>query len=486
MVEQVLQALNYVKMMPPDEAVTNLYNLYLTTYNNGNTKAYNIILRAFKKYHHLVKENRACALILLALATAKVDNEQYNEAISLYYEYKKLDCNDEQIAYTFESIMLRILYENRIYNRFKKNVQLLSENPYIHQIDGYYASLIYYKWAIINVYTNDKEGLPNTLHEFKKIHLNSHTEYKVKCEILYEVINILAKHYLATTKQEKLSALKEYKNFIETYTYDPVIYETIEAQLLIIRALVQNQEYEYAINRLNDLLASHCNYKLRLRLYQLLSQCYRETKDPRYYETLEAINKLLIKNIQFNKSIVNEGLLNTIKFYENQKSYTEIKRQYEMDSLTGCFSRNVFYKKVSDIFNEHKTGTLIFFDLNNLKETNDIYSHSTGDEFLRTFSHEIFAMTDESYQLFRVGGDEFILVTASIDKREIYQLMDNITNRFNNEIKITDHLIHIRFSAGIAFYPEHGNTIEEVIEKADKCMYEAKNNGGGFKIYEKK
>lgn len=86
MVEQVLQALNYVKMMPPDEAVTNLYNLYLTTYNNGNTKAYNIILRAFKKYHHLVKENRACALILLALATAKVDNEQYNEAISLYYE----------------------------------------------------------------------------------------------------------------------------------------------------------------------------------------------------------------------------------------------------------------------------------------------------------------------------------------------------------------------------------------------------------------
>lgn len=486
MVEQVFQALNYLKSTPADQAVIRLYDLYLATYNNNNTKACNVIIRAFKKYQLLVKTNEAKSLILLATATSHVDNEQYNEAISLYYEYKKLDFEDSKLAYLFDALMLRILYENRIYSQFKKQVKLLIDNPYIYQVDGYYAALIYYKWAIINVYTNDKQGLNENLNELEKILNYSKTEYKDKCESLYSIIKILVQMFLAKSKQEKQQVIQEYKNFIDVHVYDFIIYETIEAQLLIIRILIQHQETTYAINRLNILLTSHCNYRLRLRIYQLLSLCYKDSKDEQYYETLEVINKLLLKNIQFNRSIVNEGLLNTIKFYENQKSYTEIKRQYEIDGLTGCFTRNVFYKKASEVFNLNHSGTLIYFDLNNLKETNDIYSHSVGDEYLRAFSQGIFNLTDSSYKLFRVGGDEFILITACIDKDKINKLICDIIDIFMQDIKVADHQIFIKFSAGVAFYPEHGLTIEEVVEKADKCMYEAKSNGGGFIIYEKK
>ena len=485
MLEQVVKAIQFLKDRDVKEAIEGLYQLYLATHNNNNTKASNLVMQTLMKYLPQVQSKEHNAIILLVQATNNVDYEKYNDAISVYYEYKKLELNNAKFDYLFDSMMLDILYENRIYNRYKKLVQSLIENPYMYEIDGYYAALLYYKDAIISIYTNDTKEITYCLRELNKIvNSNRHTEYHDKCEVLYNIIKILAENYLATSLQDRQNVIKAYKEFIDTYLFDTIIYDTIEAQIIIINTLIKFKEYNFAIERLNSLLTYRCSNKIRLKIYQQLSQCYKELNDNRYYETLEAINSLLINYIQFNEAIVNEGLLNSIKFYDTQLSYTEIKKQYEIDNLTGCYSRNVFYKRTLELFNEKNTGTILFFDLNNLKETNDLYSHSTGDEYLKTFTKGIFELIDESYQFFRYGGDEFILITSSINKVAIDNIISKITEKFNQVLKIATIYITIKYSAGVAFYPEHGETIDEVIRKADRSMYDAKNKGGGFRVYQ--
>lgn len=480
MLEQVVRAIQYLKGQKTEYAVDGLYQLYLATRNNNNHQGAKLVLQALEKYLSIVQTKEQNATILLVQTIDNVDKEKYNEAISLYYEYKQLELDNAKLDYAFDTTMLNILYENRIYPRYKKLARQLIENPYIYEIDGYDAALIFYKYALINVYTNDIEELKFCLHELQNIINNRNSEYLEKCEILTSMISILTDNCLAKNRADREKVINNYKDFVDTYLYDTIIYDTIEAQLIIIKTLINFKDYHFAIERLNTLLTYRCSNKVRLSIYQILAQCYQLTKNNNYYATIEAINQLLINYIQFNETIVNEGLLNSIKFYENQKSYTEIKKKYEVDNLTGCYSRNVFYKKTLELFNEYNSGAIIFFDLNNLKETNDKYSHNTGDEYLKTFTKGIFELIDDNYQLFRFGGDEFILTSCISEQEKINALAKAITTKFSHNLKIANAYITIKFSAGVAFYPEHGDTIDEVLRRSDQAMYEAKSTGGGF------
>ena len=153
------------------------------------------------------------------------------------------------------------------------------------------------------------------------------------------------------------------------------------------------------------------------------------------------------------------------------------------DHLTGALSRQAFDVRFQDEINRANlyryTFSLVFIDLDHFKDVNDTYGHIRGDEVLVEFARRIITDLRTTDMLFRYGGDEFVLLLQGIDESRgpafVQRLLDSsLTTPIPGEPPLT-----ISFSAGIAYFPEDGLTLEELFKAADERVYHAKAGGRG-------
>jgi len=100
--------------------------------------------------------------------------------------------------------------------------------------------------------------------------------------------------------------------------------------------------------------------------------------------------------------------------------YQRLEQQVRIDELTGAKTRRELYKTMRILYETHATQLGFFFiDANNLKEINDSVSHRQGDAYLRVLSHRLIDAVDaEKSDVFRYGGDEFVVLMRSLTKPE--------------------------------------------------------------------
>lgn len=485
MEEQVIAAIEFLKHEDNDYAVDNLYKLFVIAKNSGNKKVRRIVLRRLDDYENALKCIDSKALILLANGYECICNEEYNEAIKIYYQYKDLNLVDAKLDYYFDRLMFDILYDNHIAAKYESFVTLIINNPYLYEIDAYSTVHFFFKCGIVTCRDNMYSGLLRTIEGIEQV-INSkrNTEYPQRAELALALLKILKNIFNANTQEDKQNVINEYKKVSEEHIdFEGTLNENMDAHILILKYILRYGEREFASERLKKLLEVSYNIRARIEILKLLIECYKGSNQEKYLLSIEELNTLLLKYIARFQDVVNDGLFNTIRFYDFERDMAEIQELYENDSLTGAFSRNVFYKKTHEIFSIRNRGTLIFFDLDKLKETNDQYSHSVGDEYLKVFSKGIMKFIDDTYMLFRFGGDEFILVTSKTDILEVENLLKKIIKYFSKYTTILGKKVKIKFSAGVSLYPYDGTTIEKVLNCSDKAMYEAKRNGGGYRIY---
>lgn len=153
------------------------------------------------------------------------------------------------------------------------------------------------------------------------------------------------------------------------------------------------------------------------------------------------------------------------------------------DFLTNCYTREgifPFLKKMEEEFlTSKKPFSLLIVDVDHFKSFNDKFGHLYGDEVLKYFSSSLrLDLEDEENVPFRFGGDEFIMVfpnkTPSDAHRLAMRLRKNIRTR---SCLIKGRQISVTFSGGIASYPGDANTVDDILEKADKALYYSKNHG---------
>ena len=151
------------------------------------------------------------------------------------------------------------------------------------------------------------------------------------------------------------------------------------------------------------------------------------------------------------------------------------------DGLTGVYNKVAYSQLAQDMDelianNEIEPFGLAMIDLNWLKNTNDEYGHDVGDKALIKLS-EVMTTVFKNSLVYRVGGDEFIVVLCNED----YKNADKLVKAFNKEI---DHLSKKsipedeRVSAAIgyaAFDPNEDRCVDDVFKRADKAMYKRKN-----------
>ncbi len=167
-------------------------------------------------------------------------------------------------------------------------------------------------------------------------------------------------------------------------------------------------------------------------------------------------------------------ILVAIKFFERKRKQTY--EQIFLDPLTRLHNRKKLDAIIKNV-KEWKKGafSVFYIDLNKFKPVNDKYGHTVGDKVLLAFSLRLMHRFDEGTVKIRMGGDEFVLVIDSeLDSENIKKVTQRIIS-LAEEVFFIGHLeIQISASVGFASYPKDGFTITEVLEKADRMMYEEK------------
>ena len=149
------------------------------------------------------------------------------------------------------------------------------------------------------------------------------------------------------------------------------------------------------------------------------------------------------------------------------------------DRLTGLFNREAFEKQVKELFDsKDEKFCLAFIDLDNFKYVNDTFGHEKGDEILIQSSKIMKNNFKGKDIVGRIGGDEFVVALKDCNKDDAKHILNNLEDSIKEFFKTYE----ISASIGAVIYPDEGTTYKELLKKADKKMYEVKNNGKGHVI----
>jgi len=155
------------------------------------------------------------------------------------------------------------------------------------------------------------------------------------------------------------------------------------------------------------------------------------------------------------------------------------------DQLTGLYNRAYFnnYLETIKTKNIHSQKPLCFsslvFDIDHFKQVNDLHGHLVGDEVLKTVAATLQNNTDEHSVAIRYGGEEFLILSTNTEVASVKKIANRIRLQISR-LKFADKegkIFSITISGGIAAIPEHAATTEEVLQKADEALYQAKQAG---------
>jgi len=152
------------------------------------------------------------------------------------------------------------------------------------------------------------------------------------------------------------------------------------------------------------------------------------------------------------------------------------------DALTGLPNRRLFEDRVEqELVRSRRVGEpvcMFFVDLDNFKTVNDTYGHATGDELIKQVAQRLLDTVRSQDTVARVGGDEFaILLPGLVDQLSINQLAERTLDAMHTPFPIFGQEVSTSASVGIAIAPEHGDTYDDLLNRADEAMYRAKDHG---------
>jgi diguanylate cyclase (GGDEF)-like protein/PAS domain S-box-containing protein len=161
----------------------------------------------------------------------------------------------------------------------------------------------------------------------------------------------------------------------------------------------------------------------------------------------------------------------------------DLRSQSIRDPLTGLFNRR--YMEVSferELFRArrraHSIG-IVLLDIDCFKDYNDTYGHQTGDEVLRVIGDYLSTNLRGEDIVCRFGGEEFIVILPDTNLEESHMLAEKLRMGIKT-LAVPEPggaIGEISVSLGVAVYPDHGRTIDQLVKAADQALYQAKQAG---------
>jgi diguanylate cyclase (GGDEF)-like protein/PAS domain S-box-containing protein len=161
----------------------------------------------------------------------------------------------------------------------------------------------------------------------------------------------------------------------------------------------------------------------------------------------------------------------------------------ERDALTGLYNRHRFNEElarmIADAQRHDSRLALLFFDLDDFKYINDTFGHRAGDAMLIRVAGEVAGQVRRNEIFSRLGGDEFAILVPEISNEILRVLAERITRSISLvRFQFEGQSLRLTSSLGIAVYPDHADSAEDLIARADTAMYQAKEAGkNAWRIY---
>jgi len=166
---------------------------------------------------------------------------------------------------------------------------------------------------------------------------------------------------------------------------------------------------------------------------------------------------------------------------ENAGLYKQTLELAIKDSLTGLYLRRYFLdrlkEELSRSLRSNSTTSFLMIDVDNFKNYNDEYGHTAGDMLLRSISKTLLNSTETGI-VGRYGGEEFSIMLPDTSKKDAGRIADNIRKAIKKEPVLLRRVkTFVTVSIGVANFPEDAKALDELILKADDCLYRAKREG---------
>lgn len=167
------------------------------------------------------------------------------------------------------------------------------------------------------------------------------------------------------------------------------------------------------------------------------------------------------------------------------------------DALTGLTNRRMFTDALKALTNEPASAqinaasngiktaqaetsnfSVVFIDLDDFKRINDTLGHDVGDELLIEVSTRLGKLVRETDIVARLGGNEFTLILKPLDNAQQAEIiLSDILKHFQSPILLNGSDYKVCMSIGAAIGPDHGQTADDLMRRADMTMYKSKKNG---------
>jgi diguanylate cyclase len=180
------------------------------------------------------------------------------------------------------------------------------------------------------------------------------------------------------------------------------------------------------------------------------------------------------------------GLVRFALTYREVQSLARSRQEARTDELTLLGNRRAFLENAHTILEaraDDQTVSLLLLDLNRFKEVNDSLGHHVGDELLRLIGTRLRTCTYETDVLARLGGDEFAILLNHADATAASTIARRIGETLTEPFDLDGLAVRVGASIGVACAPLHGQTVSELLQRADIAMYEAKRTGREHQVY---
>lgn len=240
-----------------------------------------------------------------------------------------------------------------------------------------------------------------------------------------------------------------------------------------------------------------------------LEEALAEQKRQKYVaEMFQGMAENLLKeNDQLSEEVVHVRRKNE----ELAQTLLEMTIKAERDSLTGLLNRGAFDEIMGSVVEQGTAGVLMYLDIDNFKQINDTYGHTSGDEVLRGVAKFLHSNTRPTDLIFRLGGEEIAVFFVGSSVADIMNKFAVVeagevgddgseegSDRDRNNLGRPSRIVvpvqvvgnssaetsginakvelQVTFSGGLVDV-QTGRTLDELVDRADKAMYKAKQSG---------
>ena len=177
-----------------------------------------------------------------------------------------------------------------------------------------------------------------------------------------------------------------------------------------------------------------------------------------------------------------ENLLCSLLYpLRNSIQYRKATLSAHYDPLTGVNNRSTFDAALTREINlarrSKQNFSILVIDIDHFKQVNDRFGHSAGDEVLKNVAQQIRESIRNTDQLFRFGGEEFVVLLNNADCDVAGDIADRILENVSaSEVRTQQDAINVSVSIGLTCLAK-GDTVDVLFDRADQALYAAKNEG---------